>query len=151
MQAIGRKIDISNRRTYLESENPNAKLSENQILMVQELRKKGETIYEIAKKFGVHRTTITRICKRKEVYYKPSKWSEKMKESQKIARKIHSTKFIRNVSGAKNPRAILDENKVLSIRQLISDGHKPIEIAASYGISYGTVMAIKFNKIWKHI
>ena len=70
-----------------------------------------------------------------------------MKESQKIARKIHSTKFIRNVSGAKNPRAILDENKVLSIRQLISDGHKPIEIAASYGISYGTVMAIKFNKI----
>jgi hypothetical protein len=56
-----------------------------------------------------------------------------------------------NNVGQNHPRAKLDEEDVLEIRQLIVDGRKLVDIAFIYDIDEATVSNIKHRRIWKHI
>ncbi len=53
--------------------------------------------------------------------------------------------------GSNNPTAILNEDKVIYIRKLLSEGSSNKEIAILYGINRTTVSNIKTYKSWKHV
>lgn len=54
----------------------------------------------------------------------------------------------RSARGARNGRARLEEEQVVSIER---DPRAATEIAAEYGISPDTVRSIKQHRIWKHL
>ena len=56
-----------------------------------------------------------------------------------------------DVSGIRNPRAKLNENDVLKIKQQINDGIKGCAIALKFGVSHGTISAIKNHRSWFHL
>jgi hypothetical protein len=61
-------------------------------------------------------------------------------------------KHSKNNTGEGNPRAKLNEQKVLEILKLLKDPNNLTnDIADKYNISYATVIAIKNRRLWKHI
>lgn len=103
-KAVGRKIDVSNRRSFNGSDNPNAKLTGIQIKDLLVRRANGETINSLADFFNVNRTTITRICSKANVYHRPKSWSDAMRKSQIEATARNPKRYSRDVRGEKNPR-----------------------------------------------
>ena len=53
-----------------------------------------------------------------------------------------------DVSGERNPRARLTEEKVREIR---ADGRMGIHLAKVYGVSESTIYAVKNNETWTHV
>jgi hypothetical protein len=100
----GKAVDLTNRRAFNGHENPNAKLNESQIEDLLNRRRCGETIKSLADTFNINRTTVTRICSRFGVFYKPKAWSDKMRASQAKATERNPKRYSRNVSGTNNPR-----------------------------------------------
>lgn len=58
---------------------------------------------------------------------------------------------LRGSKGAKNPKAKLDDGKILEIRKLINLGISPKIIAIKHGVSFSTIYRIKANKLWGHV
>ena len=54
-------------------------------------------------------------------------------------------------SGAQNPNARLDEDKVRHIRLLRSQGVPAAEVAALYGVSTVTVHRVAKRTVWRHV
>jgi hypothetical protein len=53
--------------------------------------------------------------------------------------------------GAANGRALIDEAMVLNIRDRLSAGDRPTDLAAELGVSRNTVFNIKYRRKWKHL
>lgn len=81
--------------------NPNSKLTTNDIESILEQRKNGVQIKSLAEKFGVDRTTITNTCSKHGVFYKPKTWSEAMRKAQKEATIRNPKRYSRDMSKAK--------------------------------------------------
>jgi len=89
------------------------------------------------------------------------KHSEETKQKIGIVHKgkIVSIKTIENMKrakkglykGSKNPNSKLNDNKIIQIRKLHSEGKSNIEIAKIFNISRSSISLIINNKIWKHI
>lgn len=56
-----------------------------------------------------------------------------------------------NNRGSKNTWAVLDEEKVLMIREMKEDGCKAGELAIDFHVSIQTIYKILQGKTWKHI
>lgn len=56
-----------------------------------------------------------------------------------------------NVTGHLNPRAILTDEKVIEIRERLSNGCRPSILVAEYGVTKYTISNIKMRKTWMHI
>lgn len=53
-----------------------------------------------------------------------------------------------DISGAKNPRAILTADDVKYIRQ---SNRRNVDLSRFFGVNYRTISAIRHNKIWKTV
>ena len=58
----------------------------------------------------------------------------------------------KRMSGENHPRAVLTEQKVIKIRELINEGNLTLtEIAKMFGVYRTTISDIKHGRTWKHI
>lgn len=106
----------------------NAKLTEQQVIQIFDLRNQGFSYQEIASSFGVFPQHIGEIC-RGEV------WTH-------IARpKITFTDAVR----------LLDDTKVIEILCRLKHGEKQSSIAREFGVHKGTIQSVVAGKSWKHI
>lgn len=53
--------------------------------------------------------------------------------------------------GSKNPRAILNEDKVRQIKILLRDGLNEHQITPRFSVNTEVIKRIKYNKNWKHV
>jgi hypothetical protein len=63
-----------------------------------------------------------------------------------IAKKLTNSK-----EGEKHHNAKLNNEKVMHIKKLISQGEKIVNIAKQYGVSHATISDIKSGRKWKHL
>jgi hypothetical protein len=135
-------------KRYTGTGNPNAKITEHQSCEILSRRNLGETIKSLSDRFGVNRTTITRLCSKHKVFFKPRGWSVAQRESQRLATLRNPQRHKRNNTGTRNGRAKLNEQSVSEIRRMISEGKMLCEIAKIYSVNPETIGAIKSGKNW---
>lgn len=58
---------------------------------------------------------------------------------------------VTNTIGSLNPSAKLKETDIPNIRRRIYDGDTCYSIAREYGVTGEAILAIKHNRIWKHV
>ncbi len=64
----------------------------------------------------------------------------------------HMVEHRRSLVGSKNPRALLDDVKVQTIRKLYGEGsYSQVELAATFGIDQTIVSRVVNRKSWRHI
>lgn len=67
------------------------------------------------------------------------------------SRDRHKKGMHRDDTGSKHPMALLDEEKVQTIRLLLKDGKQGSILAKKFGVSSACIYSIKSRKTWKHI
>jgi hypothetical protein len=64
----------------------------------------------------------------------------------------HMVEHRRSLVGSQNPRALLSDVEVLTIRRLYIEGsYSQIELAATYGVDQTQISRVILRKAWKHI
>jgi len=64
----------------------------------------------------------------------------------------HMVEHRRSLVGSKNPRALLDDVKVRSIRELYAQGgYSQTEVAELFGVNQTQVSRVILRQAWKHI
>lgn len=56
-----------------------------------------------------------------------------------------------NNTGVNNGQCVLNENKVLKIKKLLSAGETQSSIAKKYNVTRSCILKINLNKTWKHV
>lgn len=54
-------------------------------------------------------------------------------------------------AGKANGNSVLNDTKVIEIKELIKEGLNNTEIAAEYGVTHSNISCIRRGKSWKHI
>ncbi len=57
----------------------------------------------------------------------------------------------KRVKGSGNPRAILNEQKVIEIKKLLEKKIKQSQIAKMFNVKHGVISFIANNRTWKHV
>jgi len=76
-------------------------------------------------------------------------WGRKKTQEEKD--KIQKNRKIPDQKGIKQWKAILNNEKVIEIRKLLSEKMKYREISEKFGIAIRSIADIKFRRTWKHI
>ena len=64
----------------------------------------------------------------------------------------HMIEHRRSLVGSKNPRALLDDVKVQTIRRLWEEGsYSQTELAATFGVDQTIISRVVLRKSWKHV
>ena len=150
-KAIGRKIDVSRRRSFNGTENPNAKLTDSQIAHIRKLREEGTIVADLANMFNVHRTTIQRTCRARGIKCGKRKWTEIQRNSIMQARARNPKCMSRDTGGDRNGRAKLNAAKVAIIKALIIKGVCCAQIGREHGVKPETIYSIKSGRSWSDV
>lgn len=116
--------------------HPKAKLTEGDVLAILDAAKSGASGADLARQYGVQRTTIYSILKgkiwrhllRDPVAYEP-KWA----------------------AGSRSSNAKMDEAKVVDIRRRVANGESMAAVARDVGMSYPGLCSIIYRKTWNHV
>ena len=151
----GRKASLETRAAYSKQRigtlNSNSKLSEDDEKAIIAMRKSGVIVADLAKKFNVHETTISRLCSLKGVFHKPKSWSDKQRSAIMEGRSKNKNWNRRNVSGTKNPRCKLSEDDVKNIIQLLAEGISGSDLSKQFKVTKETIYSIKSGRNWPHL
>lgn len=120
---------VKNNGSLKGSKNPNTLLVEDDILQIKELIKLGMHLSEIAKKFNVSYSIISKIKRGKS-------WKH-------VGEDLSYLKYQNSIR--------LTEDEVKEIKLLLNSGMKQKEIAKKFGVSASTICVIKKNKFWRNI
>ena len=122
--------------------NPNAKLTTEQINSLPEMKESGYLTKDIARIFGVSYSCIRRHLGALGVLQRyPKKWSEKRKSYQKQKHTV----------GSSNHNSKLTDDKIREIKKMLNEGHKQIDIGKQFGVEQTTISSIKMGRSWKHV
>ena len=120
--------------------NYRRKLKSVQVIEIKRLLAEGNLTYkEIAKKYGVSRSTIGSINSNRY-------WSHITVNNAKCSKKSTT----RN-SGSKNNFSKLDESLVLRIKLALNCGVAVKLLASQYGVASTTIYEIKRGATWQHV
>lgn len=122
--------------------NPNAKLTTEQINSLPRMKESGYLTKDIASIFGVSCSCISRHLGDLGVSQRyPKKWSDERKANQKQKHTV----------GSKNYNSKLTEEKVRSIRKMLNEGRKQIDIGNEFGVKQNVISSINMGRSWRHV
>jgi group I intron endonuclease len=125
------------------SRNWHTSLTEKIVSEIKGLLQVGASPKYIRQKFGLHKMTVQHIKSGRS-------WSQ----VQPIVPAIITDNLTpkKNIlKGSKNPASKLEEEQVVEIKKLLSEGRKVAEIARMFSVSWSLIKFIKLGTIWKHV
>jgi len=133
--------DLQKHGSLAGDRNPYSKLTEDNVHAIRKMIAEGMVYGQIAEKFDVCRGTIKDIARKRS-------WSHLPDDNDYVDRVENERKKRR---GANVARAILTEEDIPVIRQLIADGMLQKDVAKKYGVSPITISAINTGRLWSHV
>lgn len=118
-----------------------AKLTEKDVVSIKEMIRDGHRLIDIAKQFGVRKSTISQIKSGRN-------WSHVKVEGFKE----ENPNTLHYAKGNNHPQAKLTEDQVSEIRKTYkAGGYSYSALAKQYGVSAATISDIVNYRIWKHV
>ncbi|HEY3526805.1 MAG TPA: HNH endonuclease [Nitrososphaeraceae archaeon] len=115
-------------------------LTEQMVLEIRQMRLSGKEYQEISDHFNVKWATVACICKNKQ-------W-----QHVALGEECKNMKQIRKVAqGSQAGTSKLNEDNVIEIRKMLSQGVSAKEIAQQFNVTYWAVCDIRQRRTWKHI
>jgi transcriptional regulator with XRE-family HTH domain len=107
-------------------------LDEAQVKKIKQRLARGDKASQVAKDFGVTKTTISSIAH-------GHSWSHVEVEGDLIG----------DTSGERHWNSRLTQKKVRKIRELLAKGKTLSDVAQRFGVSAGTISDIKHGRTWR--
>ncbi|MED4676797.1 GIY-YIG nuclease family protein [Bacillus nitratireducens] len=126
------------------SRHVNAKLTEEQVVVIKQKLMNKLSMDSIAKEFNVSKSPIYDIATNKSwIHVKVEGWSEYQAERSKGR--------IKDNKGSNNGMAKLSKEKVMEIKKMLVQGDKQRDIAQSFSLPISTVGSIAQGNTWDYI
>jgi Mor family transcriptional regulator len=116
----------------------NAKLDDSKVRLIRDLYWNGEKMTDLAVRFGVAETTISKVVR-------GQRWAHVPMPDGLITTRPGSA------HGSAHYHAKVNEQKVLQIRDLYRKGWTRAKIGHRFGISLGALAGIVKGRNWKHV
>jgi len=135
--------------------NAMAKLTDDEVYKIREMYASGDyTTGKLADIFSVRHSAISRIVTGKRRKTSPGVITPEGTFRDKHLRRGKDNFFGQHpgyTSGENNPRAVLNDAKVIAIRNRFANGEKSTALAKEFGVCSVTILHVVHGIIWKHV